>query len=143
MEIRTEIDIKRLERFLKHKLAKGDTIAFHLERMDSPTNKQLRMINAIPRDLAIQSAERGVSGLTCKDFRNMIIDIFLSDYFEVSPDGNLIVKPASFKYGLSKQELSNIISSTIEYFNTYYNFNLCVKEPVSEPINSLHTSPKT
>lgn len=127
VEIRSEIDIKRLSNYLKKRLNNGDVVSVNLEQIDAPTNRQLRTINVLPRELARQSLMRGFDGMSADDFRDLIVNLFLSDYFELLPDGTLTIKKASFKHGLTKYELNRIIEAVIEYFNSEFGFDLYIR----------------
>ena len=129
MIIRNKDDINHLNAFLEKSLKDKKSIDVSVVELDCPTAGQIRLINALIRDLAKQSLQRG-SGLLIKAiyWKQYICDLFLSDYFELQPDGSLKNKKASFKHGISKEQLNDVISNMIIYFNEEFGYDLSVKK---------------
>lgn len=143
MEIHTLDDVERLTEYLKKKVEAKQPVILSVENHEGPTSSQIRAINALTRSLfreLVSNNERLSDLISATDFRNLILDLFMGEYFELMPDGSVTINKPSFKFGTTRRELSETIDYVLKYFESNYGLSASImkdKAPFSELIEQL------
>lgn len=129
MLIKNSKDLEKLIEILQSRLDAGLSTDIHTADVAGPSERQIKCLNAIIRDLSNQSISRGFGHkIEPGAFKELIYDMFIGPYAETLPDGTIRWNKPSAKHGMDVQQMNAVLAQIIYVFNNDYNFDLSIKK---------------